>query len=155
MSLLPTHRSDAWPERLARRTDRALWLLFAAGALAVLGLSRWLVPDARGLATHTQLGLPACGFWLLTGLPCPACGLTTCFAHLARGQLTPALHANPLGVVLFTCVLASPVLAMWASARKRAFFETFARMHIAQLCIGFTCAALVQWFARVACLLLG
>jgi hypothetical protein len=129
--------------------------LLAVAALCLLGVSRGLVPDARGLGTHTQLGIPPCGFLLLTGLPCPACGLTTCFAHLARGQVDRALHANALGLVLFACVLLSLPLAMWACARNRAFFETFARMHIDRLCIAIACVALAQWFARVACLLLG
>jgi hypothetical protein len=155
MSALETQVRQAWRRRLVPHTDRGLWLLLAAAALCVLGASRGLVPDARGLGTHTQLGLPPCGFLTLTGLPCPACGLTTSFAHLARGQVNAALHANALGLVLFACVLASLPLAMWASARNRAFFETLARMHIVRLCIAFACLALVQWIARVGCLLLG
>jgi hypothetical protein len=155
MSVLEKQVRQAWRRRLAPHTDRGLWLLLGAASLSVLGVSRGLIPDARGVGTHTQLGMPPCGFLQLTGLPCPACGLTTCFAHLARGQLDRALHANALGVVLFACVLASLPLAMWASARKRAFFETFARMHIERLCIALACIALVQWFVRVACLLLG
>jgi hypothetical protein len=155
MSASEMHERRSWPARVSAHADQALWLMLAIAALSVLGLSRWLVPDARGLGTHTQLGLPPCGFWSLTGLPCPACGLTTCFAHLARGELTLALHANPLGVVLFACVLTSPVIAMWASARKRAFFETFSRVRNARFWIAFAAVVFVQWLARVACLLLG
>jgi hypothetical protein len=135
-------------------TSRALWLGLASAAVCVLVVARHLVPDARGFGTHVQLGLPPCGFLSLTGLPCPACGLTTCFAYLAHGELSRALHANPLGVVLFAAVLATPPAAMWASARNCAFFETFARMRIDRVLIATACIGLTQWLVRVACLLL-
>jgi hypothetical protein len=138
----------------ARPHDRRYWALLASAALTTLALARLLVPDPRGLGTHTQLGLPPCAFFVLTGLPCPACGLTTCFAHMARGQLAAAIKANVFGVLLFAIVLAVPPLAVWAAARKRAFFETFARMHLGSVCIGLAVAALVAWFVRLGFILL-
>lgn len=71
-----------------------------AGVAAVWLLAAWVEPAASGVGTHLQLGLPPCGFRTLAGLPCPACGLTTSFAHLARGQLVNAWQAQPLGVLL-------------------------------------------------------
>jgi len=73
--------------------------------LAVLLAARFLRPDPRGLGTHTQLFLPPCSFQVVTGLPCPACGLTTSFAYMARGELRPALASNLLGPPLFTGAL--------------------------------------------------
>jgi hypothetical protein len=140
--------------RTATRADRLAWLALTVSALSVLGVARALVPDSRGFGTHLQLGLPPCGFLALTGLPCPACGLTTCFAHLARGQLALAVHANAFGVVLFACVLASLPLAVWASARKRAFFETFARIRAPRIGVALILLGFVNWIVRVACLLL-
>ena len=67
----------------------------------MLAIARALTPDPSGFGTHTQLGLPPCGFLRLTALPCPLCGLTTAFAHMARLQLTSALHAHVLGPLLF------------------------------------------------------
>jgi hypothetical protein len=128
------HVSEPDRDRRAAPRDRLLWLALASGALGVLALARLLSPDPRGYGTHLQLGLPACGFLALTGLPCPACGLTTCFAHLARGQLALAVRAN---------------------ARNRAFFETFARMHVERVSLVLVIVGLLHWFARVACLLLG
>ncbi|MBI3464511.1 MAG: DUF2752 domain-containing protein [Planctomycetes bacterium] len=76
-------------------------LLAAAFALAgVLGVARWLEPDQRGYGTHEQFGLPPCAFRVLTGIPCPACGLTTSFAYSVRGQLENAAAANVAGCVL-------------------------------------------------------
>jgi hypothetical protein len=148
-----SHELTSLP-RAATALDRWLWLSLAVAALIVLGIARLLTPDARGFGTHLQLGLPPCGVLALTGLPCPACGLTTSFAHLARGQLTAALHANAFGVVLFACVLATLPLAMWASARNRAFFETFARMRVERIGLVLASMALLYWLSRTCWLLL-
>jgi hypothetical protein len=54
---------------------RIFVLLGGFGLIALLATARWLTPDARGLGTHEQLGLPPCGFYLWYGLPCPSCGM--------------------------------------------------------------------------------
>ena len=150
-----SHEIEHPTPRSAYLAGHGSWLLLALTALTAIAIARQLHPDARGFGTHTQLGIPACGFLALTGFPCPACGLTTCFAHMSRGQFTQALAANAIGVVMFGAVLVTPVFAVWAIARKRAFFETCARMRIDRVCIAFACALLLQWVVRVACLLLG
>jgi len=133
--------------------DRWLWGGAGAVLTLVLGLARHLVPDPRGFGTHAQLGLPGCGFLWLTGLPCPACGLTTCFARLAHGQFAAA-SANPVGMILFLAVLGGVPLCAWACARKLAFFETLTRMRVDRLCLGFAGALMLQWSVRIARLLL-
>src|SRR5438270_2880047 len=63
----------------------------------------------RMMETHTQLGLPPCNFKLLTGLPCPSCGMTTSFALLVRGDLKNSLKANAVGTLLaIFCALFIP-----------------------------------------------
>ena len=49
------------------------------------------------MATHTQLGMPPCNFVVMTGKPCPACGMTTSFALLVRGDVGASLRANWAG----------------------------------------------------------
>ncbi len=46
----------------AQRHLRLLGLLVALPAAAMLVLAVCMHPDARGYDTHTQLGLPPCGF---------------------------------------------------------------------------------------------
>jgi hypothetical protein len=150
----PAGHANGKPTVVGLGMDRWLWGTCGAVLTAVLGLARHLVPDARGFGTHTQLGLPGCGFLWLTGLPCPACGLTTCFAYLAHGQFASAARANPVGVLLFACVLAGVPLCAWACARKRACFETLARMRVERVCLAFAGALLLQWSLRIARLLL-
>ncbi len=83
-----------------------LVLLLVAGALAcVFGVAFWLNPydpdgKPRTMATHTQLGVPPCNFLVVTGKPCPACGMTTSFALLVRGDLSASLRANWAGTTI-------------------------------------------------------
>ena len=72
----------------------------ALGLLVVFGVACCLRPDPRGFGTHTQLGLPPCAFKVVTGNPCPTCGMTTSFAWFARGRLDRSWRANPAGSVL-------------------------------------------------------
>lgn len=75
-------------------------------AACFLLFSFWIVlfsltPDPRGFGTHEQLFLPPCFFHWLTQLPCPACGLTTSFAHLVNGNIMQAIHTHRLSPILF------------------------------------------------------
>ena len=74
--------------RPANRADlplAGLWAMAAAAAVA-------LAPLAPLFATL----LPACPLHLLTGVPCPSCGVTRSALHLAHGELLAALAVNPL-----------------------------------------------------------
>lgn len=84
-------------------------------ACALLATAAWLTPDPSGLGTHRQLGLPPCNMVLLTGLPCPTCGMTTAFAHMVRGRLISAVVVQPAGAVLALGVMAAAV-ASWGMA---------------------------------------
>ncbi len=106
------------PEQTDRRARnrvlmvRLMHALVAAALAVTLLLSFWLTPDARGIGTHEQLFLWPCNFYILTRLPCPFCGMTTSFAHMARGQVSGALLAQPLGAAGFVlCVLMLPIVA--------------------------------------------
>jgi len=80
---------------------RRWWLLLVPlSFIAVMALAHHLTPNASGMGTHQQLGLPPCFFLKLTGWRCPACGLTTSFAWAARGQLGESFRAHPFGPVL-------------------------------------------------------
>lgn len=81
-------------------TARLIAGTLAGGALAVLVTAAMLEPNARGVETHTQLGLPPCGLLRATGLPCMTCGMTTSFAHLAEGQVWQSLVVQPAGTVV-------------------------------------------------------
>ena len=105
-----------------------IWLLTGA----VLTIAALLTADTSGVGTHTQLGLGECTFLRTTGLPCPMCGMTTTFTHMAHFHWIDGLLTQPFGAVLFLMtavvfVLASLDLIRPAGRLKRiyAFIQRF------------------------------
>lgn len=92
--------SDVNVEDRPSRGLRQLLAVIGCGLLAVFAIATWLEPDDRGFGTHERLGFPPCVFRNLTGVNCPHCGMTTCFANVVRGNFRTAWHANPAGIPL-------------------------------------------------------
>ncbi len=83
----------------ATAAERAGAAIVSAGCLSLLIIGASLHPEAQGHGTHTQLGLPACGWLLATGLPCPTCGMTTAFACVCNGEFARGLLTQPGGAM--------------------------------------------------------
>ncbi len=77
--------------------NRWLHLAIAAALFAPIGIATFLSPDPRGYGTHEQLGLPPCGFRLVTGYPCPGCGGTTAFVLAVHGRFPAAFQVHVAG----------------------------------------------------------
>ncbi|MSR30968.1 MAG: DUF2752 domain-containing protein [Gemmataceae bacterium] len=102
------------------------------------------------MGSHEQMGFPKCNFLVLTGMPCPSCGMTTSFALLVRGDLWNSLKANPVGTLLAGFLLA---LIPWSIAcLMKGRFLLVRRVEIAMgLVLGvFITLALVRWAWIVA-----
>lgn len=101
------------PARTCAREGAAAarWVaaLVLAGCVAVYGVAAWVRPDPRGYGTHEQFGTGPCGFVVVTGYPCPTCGMTTAFAYVVRGRWGRAFLAQPAG---FAFALGGLVLAV-------------------------------------------
>ncbi len=109
------------------RTDKSVALALLATASSVLAVAVWLKPAAIGYGTHTQLGLPPCNFLLVTHLPCPSCGLTTCFAYCVRFQFWKAFLANPFGLLAFfatVSVIPTSIVLLWRRISFRRITES-------------------------------
>lgn len=104
---------------------RAVYLAFAVLSMTVLGLAAGLTPSASRLGTHTQLGLPACGFLTRTGWPCPSCGLTTSFALAARGRFGDAAFVQPFGFLLFVALLCAAPFFLYRAMKPVALGIVF------------------------------
>jgi hypothetical protein len=105
-----------------------LTLLLIAGLLAgVFAAAGWINPYGpdgrpRTMGTHTQLGMLPCNFVILTGKPCPSCGMTTSFALLVRGDVRASLRANWAGTLIAVLWAATLVWAAASGVRGRALF---------------------------------
>jgi hypothetical protein len=107
------------PARIVRSVrTRRRWLavVIAVGTGSLLLVAAWLVPSTNGHGTHTQLGLPQCGWVVGMGIPCPSCGMTTSFAHAANGNLLGSFRAQPAGAVLAMGTAMVFVLSVWVLA---------------------------------------
>lgn len=104
--------------------------------LGGLGLAVGLAAAGWPAVTaSTGFGLPCALRWL-TGIPCPACGLTAAAVALVHGDPVGAFAANPtiFGLAAFT-LSAGPLLALralgvvappapWSPGRRRAAGHT-------------------------------
>lgn len=114
-------RDPAEIAREARRVKRVVRAVLVTIAVALAGVFVAAVRinpydedgSPRTMSTHTQLGMPPCNFVVLTGKPCPACGMTTSFALLVRGDVVASARANWVGSLI--CVVWALTL-VWAVA---------------------------------------
>lgn len=127
--------------------------LAALGLLAVLAVGRGLEPDPRGYGTHTQMGLPPCGFRAATGRPCPACGLTTSVAWCVRGRFDRAAGANPAGIAV---TLGCAAVAAWLAAsaglgagRPNRWAARSAERPLVGLAVALVTLAFATWILRL------
>src|SRR5262245_59589459 len=103
--------------------DRNGYLAVAFVSALILVIARLLHPSPRGFGTHEQLGLPPCPFLLLTGMPCPSCGLTTSFALAARLQFLSSLTIQPFGFIAFCLTFLAIPISIFLIRRQISWHE--------------------------------
>lgn len=123
---------------------------FAVAALVVLAVAAKLTPDPHGAGTHQQLGLPPCGFMVMSGLPCPTCGMTTAFSLTVRGRVVAALEAQAGGFALALATLATGVLGVFALLTGRKVVLNWYRINPTGVIWLATLGFLLAWGAKIA-----
>lgn len=132
------------------RFSRGTLLAIAAGLLAVFGIAICLNPyrddgTALPMETHRQLGLPPCTFKVMSGLPCPSCGMTTSFALLVRGDVWNSLKANAVGTLLAGfCLLLIPWSLACAITNRIVIIHSVERA-LFQFIVVFLILMLARW----------
>jgi hypothetical protein len=120
-------RRSAWP-----------WALAGLAGLAGLALLHVWVPDpdpARAFCFSRRF----------LGLPCPGCGLTRAFAHLAKGEWSAALAAHPLAPVL--AAEAAVAWLLWGVGLRR----TLPRPHwVVPVALGHLAVLCALWLGRLS-----
>ena len=141
------------PER-GNLASRLTWLVLMGLPLFVVITAFTVSPDPAGHGTHTQLGLPPCGFLVTTGLPCPGCGLTTSFAHMVRLQVVGAARANPFGIALFLVTFFTIPVAAIGLVRGLPVLDTLDRLHFEKVIVLLAASSCLVWVIRIGSALL-
>lgn len=136
-------------DRTLRASTRWGMVVLALAIGAVLGLAALLRPDPRGFGTHTQLGLPPCHFALVTGRPCPSCGMTTAFAWSVRGRFDRAWRANPAGSLLAPACMAFVPWLLLGAARGKTLGARSPERPLVAAAVAAVAVTLVSWTIRL------
>lgn len=122
-AIAPVAVSPSRPAKVPA-VERMLAGVVAAACLGLLGVAAWLSPAEAGHGTHEQLGLPPCGWLVVTSRPCMTCGMTTAFAAAAEGNFSGAFLAQPFGFVLALVTAAG----FWISLHVAVFGSRVGRL---------------------------
>ena len=82
-------------------TEKPRHYLDVVGAHFPLALVSGLVLLASFLLPGGKMIVRTCGFFRMTGYPCPFCGVTRAFTALGHGMWNYALTDCPLGILLY------------------------------------------------------
>jgi hypothetical protein len=69
----------------------------------------WLISNLLILSTENTEGFSVCLIKHATNIPCPSCGATRAILALLKGEFLESLYWNPMGVILFSILLISPL----------------------------------------------
>ncbi|MFO0943244.1 MAG: DUF2752 domain-containing protein [Pirellulales bacterium] len=132
----------SWPMRL-------MTMFSGAVLLALLVIARGLTPSASGFGTHEQLGLPPCTAIVLLNIPCPACGMTTSWAHTTRGDFVAAAQCNAGGMLLALIAMAFLPASCYFFLRGKASSNGWFSLVLAICLVAALGVSLVQWVIRL------
>ncbi|QDU31302.1 hypothetical protein ETAA8_64550 [Anatilimnocola aggregata] len=144
----PTTWSPPEPLRIAL-WQRALLLVVGLALGCLLVTAALLPPSEYGMGTHQQLGLPPCSFVMWFDLRCPACGMTTSWAHLMRGQIIRSAVANTGGCLLGIFAALSTPWLLASAIRGRWLFGPLSPEVTLWVFGSIFLVTLVQWAWRI------
>jgi len=123
--------------------ERAIHIVFTAGALCVLALSFILSP--AGFMIYT------CTFKALTGCPCPGCGLTRSVINISHLNFLTAFRLNPMGYPIYLTLLFLSVYNFLPEKQRTLVDRFLIRHHRIWIIIGISGIALLIsiWIFRM------
>lgn len=137
------------PQNGTRSARRLIALLLAAIPLTLLGVAARLQPDAAGLGTHQQLGLPPCSMRVLFGTRCPSCGMTTSWAHFMNGAWLQSAEVNAGGFLAALVSLGFAALALRTACSGEYPSRLSQQILLASL-LAVAAVTLADWTLRLA-----
>ena len=122
--------------------------LIAFGVAGLLLVAAGLEPNPKGLGTHQQLGLPPCTMRVVLEIRCPACGMTTSWAHFVRGQWVSSMRVNLGGFMLAIYglgLLAACARTLWTGLLPTESGQKWATLGLVAIAM----VALAEWSGRL------
>ena len=132
-----------WPR--ASTAEKAAQGILAAVMAASLATGLLLTAAPTGTGTHTLLGLPPCGMLVVTGRPCPTCGVTTSFVLAAHGRFYDAMVNQPFGLAVFLLAAGGLICTAATLATGRSWLPLLTVNRVLALGLILTALGLVSW----------
>jgi hypothetical protein len=88
-------------------------IVFILGARFVLSDPHSPSPLHLRIPMIGDISTPYCPSKMLTGVPCPVCGITRSVANVVRGRIVEGFRYHPLGPFLVFMVLISIPVSIW------------------------------------------
>ena len=117
--------------------------------LMISAAGMMLTPSPDGVGTHESLGLPPCGFLVITGYPCPSCGLTTSISLLLHGQIFDAFRVQPFGVILFVSLFIIAGLSITALLIKIPFSVILNSNNLERVQLFLLTSMIIAWIYKI------
>jgi hypothetical protein len=139
-------RRSSWPR--ADLGERILQGFIVGVLAAILAVGLLLTPLPTGTGTHTLLGLGPCGMLLVTGRPCPTCGITTSLALAAHGRFADAFVNQPMGLLLFALTLLGLVFGVVTIIAGRSWATVVTLRRAMIVAVALVALGLVSWIYK-------
>ena len=130
-------------------SEKIIQAALLVGCIVAGILGSMLEPDPSGVGTHTRLGLPPCGFYTVTGIPCPTCGVTTSFAEAAHGRFKKSFFTQPMGLFTFAGICAGAVILAAALATGRSLFRLKLPIGTCTIAVLILAIVVVSWICKI------
>ena len=148
-SIHPLGPMVEWVHPIQSMLSRCKAVLVLVGCIAILFLSVWISPDRAGFGSHQQLGLPPCNMVMITGYPCPTCGMTTAFSYSVRGRLISAIQAQPAGFLLAMVTMMTAIASIGVIFTGKVWVVNWYRTSPAIVTIAAIAVILLGWVFKL------
>ena len=132
------------------RPERTAFASVACILLVLLGIASWMTPNPTGVGTHQQLGLPGCTMLTIVGMRCPACGMTTSWAHTLDGNLVSGIGASLSGVLMCLTSLVLVPAFFWFAVTGKSWIGFPFGLILASLLVSIASISAAEWLIRLA-----
>lgn len=130
-------------------SEKVIQFVILSGCVGAIIIGRMLTPSPSGIGTHTLLGLPPCGFYKITGIPCPTCGVTTSFVLGAHFKFKESFFAQPVGFVVFILIFLGAVAATVFFLAGKSLFNLNLKVSGYKIAIIILTFVLISWIYKI------